>query len=124
MQPLKVIPVLRIFDYEKTIEFYIEWLGFHLEWQHEPEKDQPVYMEIALNEITLHLTEHHGDCSAGGKVFIECTGLEQLHKRLTDKNYKYNKPTLVKSDWGNAVTMELHDPFGNRLLFCQNINHE
>jgi len=28
MKAEKVIPVLRIFDYNKAIEFYIDWLGF------------------------------------------------------------------------------------------------
>jgi hypothetical protein len=28
MTGTKVIPVLRIFDYKKAIEFYIDWLGF------------------------------------------------------------------------------------------------
>jgi len=26
----KVIPIFRIFDYQKTIEFYVDWLGFML----------------------------------------------------------------------------------------------
>nr|WP_317168533.1 glyoxalase superfamily protein [Chryseobacterium sp. LAM-KRS1] len=30
MRAEQVIPVLRIFDYNKTIEFYIDWLGFEI----------------------------------------------------------------------------------------------
>jgi Glyoxalase superfamily protein len=33
MEKTQVIPVLRIFDYKKTIEFYIEWLGFVIDWE-------------------------------------------------------------------------------------------
>lgn len=28
------IPILRIFDYQKAIEFYIDWLGFEIVWEH------------------------------------------------------------------------------------------
>ena len=34
MKAEKVIPVLRIFDYNKAIEFYVDWLGFKVEWEH------------------------------------------------------------------------------------------
>ncbi len=34
MKVKKVIPILRIFDYKKTIEFYIDWLGFKINWEH------------------------------------------------------------------------------------------
>lgn len=34
MKVEKVIPILRIFDYKKAIEFYIDWLGFKINWEH------------------------------------------------------------------------------------------
>ncbi len=30
----KVIPVLRIFDYKNAIEFYVDWLGLTINWEH------------------------------------------------------------------------------------------
>ena len=66
----KVIPILRIFDYQKAIEFYINWLGFKIEWEHTFEEGIPIYMEIARAGITLHLSEHHGDASPGARVFV------------------------------------------------------
>ena len=124
MQPLKVIPVLRVLDQNKTLEFYVGWLGFSLEWQHEPDPAVPAYMEISLNDIVLHLSESYGDCPAAAKVFIECTGLEKWHKQISVKGYQNSHPELIKAAWGNTLTMELYDPAGNKLLFCQNIDHE
>jgi catechol 2,3-dioxygenase-like lactoylglutathione lyase family enzyme len=77
----KVIPVLRIFDYKKAIEFYIDWLGFKINWEHTFDKNSPVYMEIEKDGLTLHLSEHHGDGTPGtndlygakaSKNFIKC----------------------------------------------------
>jgi hypothetical protein len=97
----KVIPVLRIFDYPKAKEFYIEWLGFMIDWEHRFQPDSPLYVQVSRDHITLHLSEHHGDACPGAKVFIE---------------FQNNKPGLEKAPW-NAICMEVTDPFGNKLLF-------
>ncbi len=113
-----VIPILRIFDYDKAVEFYINWLGFTINWKHQYE-GVPVYMEVSKDDIVLHLSEHHGDCCPGSKVFIKCTeGVQLYHAELINKNYTYNKPGLKKAEW-NAITMEVIDPFGNKLLFSE-----
>ena len=87
----KTIPVLRMFDYQKTIEFYVDWLGFEIVWEHRFEENAPVYMEVKKDNLTLHLSEHHGDGTPGNKVFVWCKGLEEYHQQLIDKKYKYNR---------------------------------
>ena len=114
----KVIPVLRIFDHTKAVEFYISWLGFSIDWEHRFEDDLPLYMQISKDDIVLHLTEHHGDCCPGAKVFIEYKSLQAYHTLLSKKKYKYNRPGLEHAPW-NAITMEVTDPFGNKLLFSE-----
>ncbi len=37
----KVIPILRIFDYQKAVEFYVDWLDFKIDWEHTFEKNTP-----------------------------------------------------------------------------------
>jgi len=112
-----VKPVLRIFSVEKAREFYIEWLGFEVDWDHRFGDNFPLYIQISKDDVVLHLTEHHGDACPGAKVFIEYSDdLSSLHKTLIDKAYKYNKPGLEAAPWGGKC-MEVIDPFGNRLLF-------
>lgn len=113
-----VIPVLRIFDLDKAREFYIDWLGFEIDWEHRFEDDLPIYMQISKGSLILHLTEHHGDCTPGSKAFIETMGLVEYHQELTAKKYNYNRPGLEDAPW-NAICMEVTDPFGNKLLFNQ-----
>jgi uncharacterized glyoxalase superfamily protein PhnB len=118
LDEIEVVPMLRIFDKKKAEEFYIGWLGFTVEWEHRFEENLPVYMEIIKAGIKLHLTEHHGDCNPGGKVYIVCSGLREYHKQLLEKNYSYNRPGLENASWG-SLAMTVIDPFGNQLLFTE-----
>ena len=120
LQVERVIPIIRIFDYKKAIEFYVEWLGFKIEWEHTFEENTPVYMEVVKDGITLHLSEHHGDASPGARVFIWCTGLKEYHKELIDKKYKYNRPGLEETFYG-SWEVTVYDPFGNKLSFNEKI---
>jgi hypothetical protein len=114
----QVIPILRIFDKKKTEEFYIDWLGFTIDWEHRFEETLPLYMQVSKADIVLHLSEHHGDATPGGKVFIACKGLKEYHRMLLDKNYSFNRPGLDTASWG-SLCMEVIDPFGNKLLFSE-----
>ncbi|MEA5258301.1 glyoxalase superfamily protein [Arcicella aquatica] len=112
----KTIPLLRIFDVDKAREFYIDWLGFQEDWVHQFEENTPYYIQISRGELTFHLTEHYGDCTPGGKVFIDCSDLESFFNELQTRPYKYYRPSIEEAFWG-ANIMSLTDPFGNRLLF-------
>ncbi|QEM14108.1 glyoxalase superfamily protein [Mucilaginibacter rubeus] len=115
-------PILRIFDYDKAIEFYITWLGFKTDWEHKPE-GVPVYIQISLRDVVLYLSEHHGDASPGSHVAIDdFTELRDYHAHLIAKKYKYNRPGLEVPEWNDkAIMMTVHDPFGNRLTFSEEL---
>ena len=118
-QPVRmqaVIPVLRIFDRAKTREFYNEWLGFRTDWEHQFDDNAPLYLQISLDGLLLHLSEHHGDSTPGSKVILHVTQLDKFCGELTSKNYRYYRPAVEDAPWG-AKIMEVIDPFGNRLLF-------
>ena len=112
----QTIPILRIFDVAKAREFYLDFLGFTLDWEHRFEPDLPIYMQVSRGGLVLHLSEHHGDCCPGSSVFVGMQGIEELHRELIDKHYGYNRPGIGMAPW-NAKCMEVVDPFGNRLRF-------
>ncbi len=119
----KTIPVLRIFDYQKAIEFYVVWLEFKITFEHVFEEGMPKYIEIAREGLTLHLSEHHGDATPGARVFLWCSGLKDFHTILINKKYKNNKPGICKTFY-DLWEVEVIDPFGNRLSFNEKINQE
>src|SRR5690606_27953261 len=73
------IPILRIFDEAKAREFYCEFLGFTVGFEHRFEAGLPLYMEVQRDALRLHLSEHHGDATPGSTVFVPLRGLEALY---------------------------------------------
>ena len=47
----KTTPILRIFDEAKAREFYVDFLGFTVDWDHRFEANTPLYMHpVDLDE--------------------------------------------------------------------------
>jgi catechol 2,3-dioxygenase-like lactoylglutathione lyase family enzyme len=113
-------PILRIFDEAKAREFYVDFLGFHVDWEHRFEPGLPLYMQVSRDGCVLHLSEHHGDCSPGSAVQIETDGLDAFHAELSAKEYRFARPGIEHMPWGTR-DMSVKDPFGNRLTFTSRI---
>ena len=113
----KSIPILRMFDERKAREFYLDFLGFSVEFEHRFEADLPLYLGISRNGLQLHLSEHHGDASPGATLFVPMSNIEALRDELQQKKYGYGRPEIVSQAWGKVL--EVYDPFGNRIRFCE-----
>jgi catechol 2,3-dioxygenase-like lactoylglutathione lyase family enzyme len=112
----QTIPIIRIFDETKAKEFYLDFLGMTLDWEHRFGADFPVYMQVSRDNLVLHLSEHSGDCTPGSKVFVKTDQFSLLYKDITSRPYKYNRPEISTAPWGNRI-FEVVDPFANRILF-------
>ncbi|SDH28317.1 hypothetical protein SAMN05421505_113142 [Sinosporangium album] len=112
------VPVLRIFSLDKAKEFYLDFLGFTVDWEHRYADDMPAYIAISRDGLTLHLSEHHGDGSPGATVFVPITGIEAFHRDLSAKRYPYARPGLDEDPW-QARSVTVIDPFGNTLRFSE-----
>jgi hypothetical protein len=55
----RTVPILRIFSVEKAKEFYVDYLGFEIDWEHRFGDNFPLYMQVSLGALVLHLSEHH-----------------------------------------------------------------
>jgi uncharacterized glyoxalase superfamily protein PhnB len=114
----KVTPILRSFDETKAREFYLDFLGFKLDWEHRFEPGFPLYMQVSRGGCVLHLSEHHGDACPGAAVRIETDELDAFHAQLTAAQYKYARPGIETTPW-DSREVRIADPFGNRLTFFQ-----
>ena len=88
----KTTPILRIFDEAKAREFYLDFLGFKVDWEHRFEPGLPLYMQVSKGGCVLHLSEHHGDCSPGAAMRIETSDLEAFHAELSSKQSSTHGP--------------------------------
>lgn len=107
-----------MFDIDRTKEFYLEFLGFRIDWEHRFERELPLYLQISLGSVRLHLSEHYGDGSPGAKIFINMEELSEYRETLITKRARFARPHLVEEPWG-GTTMTVHDPSSNRLVFSQ-----
>ncbi len=110
------IPVLRMFDVAKAKEFYIDWLGFTLQWENQFEPETPFYISVKREEVEIHLSEHYGDGTPGSNVFIVCKEIEKFYAELQSRPYKYYRPGL-ETTFYNTRSIFVQDPFGNKISF-------
>ena len=113
------IPVLRVFDEQKTRQFYVEYLGFEIEFEHQYADGYPLYLGVIRSSCKLHLSEHHGDCSPVAKVRIPVNNITAFCEDLQSRKTNFIPPPGGKQmPWGMMETTVV-DPFGNKLVFYQ-----
>ncbi|MER0240533.1 glyoxalase superfamily protein [Streptomyces sp. HSW2009] len=112
------VPILRVFDRAKAHEFYVDYLGCTLDWEHRFAPDLPAYAQLSRDALVLHLSEHHGDGTPGTAVYVELDGVRALHAELTAKQYPFLRPDL-EEDEEIGLSLTLLDPFGNQLRFAE-----
>jgi catechol 2,3-dioxygenase-like lactoylglutathione lyase family enzyme len=115
---LATIPILRSFDEAKAREFYIDWLGFTVDWEHRFEPELPLYMQVSRDGVVFHISEHHGDGSPGAHVRVNIKGVREYHAELIGKKYKNNRPGLERPEWG-GIEFTVIDPVNNRIAFAE-----
>ncbi|WP_197409345.1 MULTISPECIES: glyoxalase superfamily protein [unclassified Rathayibacter] len=111
------VPILRIFSVAKAGEFYVDYLGFTVDWEQRAALDAPLYLQVSRSGLRLHLSEHHRDGSPGAAVHLALRGVRELHAELDAKAYPYLNPRITRSAFGYAL--DLIDPFGNQLRFAE-----
>lgn len=114
-----VVPILRIFDINKADEFYLNYLGFKVDWDHRFDENAPLYRQISRGNLIFHLSEHHGDGTPGSRVRINMRGVAEYHRELNAKGYRYMRPGIEEGPAPGTQEMGVIDPFGNQIMFCQ-----
>ncbi len=114
----RVTPILRMFDLAKAREFYLDYLGFKVDFEHRFHDNAPLFMGISRGGITLFLSEHHGDGTPGTHILIETDGVDGLHAELKAKNYRYMNPGIQVQEWGRRDLVVI-DPFNNHINFSE-----
>jgi catechol 2,3-dioxygenase-like lactoylglutathione lyase family enzyme len=120
---ISVVPILRIFDIAKADAFYQGFLGFKVDWDHRFDDNAPLYRQVSRGDLVLHLSEHHGDGSPGARLRVMMRGVEEFHREISARNYRYMRPGLERTPWGTLETGAI-DPFGNLIRFCELVDKQ
>lgn len=109
------VPILRTFPGEEARRFYLDFLGFRLDWEHRFAEGMPLYQQVSREGCVLHLSEHHGDATPGSAVRIETADVRTLQRELVESPVYPLRIGLSEQPWGDDLVMP--DPFGNRIVF-------
>ncbi|MDB6102157.1 MAG: putative Glyoxalase/bleomycin resistance protein/dioxygenase [Gammaproteobacteria bacterium] len=109
----RTIPVLHVDSYEKAKAYYVDWLGFTIDWEFRLEPEFPVYMQVSREGLLLHLSEHKGDNPDGVMCHVDVDDLDALMTEWKAKRPDFAQETEI-APW-NAKHIDLKDPFGNTL---------
>lgn len=112
------VPVLRVMSVAQALPFYVDYLGFTLDWEHRFEPGLPLYVQLSRSAAVLHLSEHHGDGSPHGVVWFPVRDVAALHAELRAHRDAPVRPG-IEADAPGGPTMQVIDPYGNVLRFAQ-----
>jgi catechol 2,3-dioxygenase-like lactoylglutathione lyase family enzyme len=115
-----VIPILRSFDEQKAREFYIDWLGFKIDWEHRFAPETPLFMQVSRGECVINLSEHHGDGTPGTFVRVKVDDLEAFFAELQSRPYQNYRPSLQDQEW-HVRELVVQDGAGNKLIFYRDL---
>jgi len=112
----RVVPALRITNYDRSKSFYVEKLGFRVEWEHRFEPDFPVFMAVSRDGMEIYLSQHSGDCQVGGLVHFVIDDVNAWCREFTARGVRLTEPP--NNDIG-FLNMTVTDPDGNQLRFME-----
>ncbi len=111
-----VIPQLRSTNARMSLTFYVEGLGFAIDWEHQFAPGYPLFVQLTRRGQTIFLTEHAGDCQVGAAVYFVVPDVNECYREFTNRGV-----TTIESPqdtpW-NSREMVVTDPDGNRLRFA------
>jgi catechol 2,3-dioxygenase-like lactoylglutathione lyase family enzyme len=112
----RVMPTLRITDYARSKGFYVEGLGFHVDWEHRFEPGFPVFAQVSRDGLAFFLTEHTGDCPVGGLVHLYVPDVDSWFEEFRQRGLSIDEPPNECLQGLRGMTVV--DPDGNKLHIC------
>lgn len=109
------IPILRTFPGAEARRFYVDFLGFAVDWEHRFGDGMPLYQQVSREGCVLHLSEHHGDATPGSAVRVQVADVRSLQRELVESPVYPLRIGLESEPWGDDLAVP--DPFGNRIIF-------
>jgi len=103
----KAIPILRVSDLERSLAYYTEILGFHINWQ------QKFFASVSRDNCTVFFCV--GDQGhAGTWLWIGVPDAERLYREYQQSGASIRNPP-TNYPW--AYEMQVSDPDGHVLRF-------
>ena len=112
----QVFPTLRITDSARSKRFYVDGLGFRIDWEYRFDARDPVFMQVSRDGLCLYLSEHAGDGAVGGLVHLYVSDVDAWYAEILARALPVAFPPRDEP-WGNR-DLRIVDPDGNQLCLC------
>ena len=110
------VPILRMADSRISLPFYVDGLGFRVQWEHRFDPGLPLFVCLERDGIRLFLTEHP-ETAFGGLVYFYVTEVDALTQSFAANGIDIGDGPQDQS-W-EVRELSLRDPDGNNLRFGQ-----
>ncbi|MCB9765244.1 MAG: VOC family protein [Alphaproteobacteria bacterium] len=109
------VPIFTVQDATASARFYVEVLGFTLDWEHRFAEGWPLYVQVSRDGLSLHLSEHGADKAQTSDLYVsvadvDATWAAMVARGLTDVAAPEDREYGVRD-------FDLHDPDGHHLTF-------
>lgn len=112
----RVMPTLRITSYARSKTFYVDGLGFQIDWEHRLKPDFPVFIQVSRDGLSFFLTEHKGDCPVGGLIHLYVPDVDAWYAEFQHRGAPVEEPP--NETLQGLRDMTIIDPDGNKLRIC------
>ncbi len=130
MQFNRLLPELSVTDINKTKAFYIDLLGFKLEYEREENKfmflsfEGSQFMFEQIHEDGWNTADLEYPLGRGINFSIETDNIDILYQKLLDANYPLFRPMMtsqyrMNDEWLQQKQFLVQDPDGYLLRFNQ-----
>jgi catechol 2,3-dioxygenase-like lactoylglutathione lyase family enzyme len=127
---MKIVPVIKCGDLERSLRFYTEVLDFERKWPgYEGREDANGVIDLVRDGAELQLSRHSGDGVFGSanRVFVDDVDerFAAFRKRGLDTTQRPESPVHtapVDQSWGLREFV-VTDPDGNNLCFCTPVKY-
>jgi len=110
----RIFPTLLITDEARARAFYIDGLGFALDWEHRFGPDYPVFMQVSKDDLAIRLSAHTGDGAVGGNVHLDVADVDAWYAEAVGRGITTDRPPSDQP-WG-LRDVRFRDPDGNQLV--------
>ena len=114
------IPVVRMLEEADSKAFYLDYLGYSIDWEHRFGDNSPLYMQIRLGDSVIHLDGHANEDSPTVEVRVPVVGIDEFCADLQSRAAKLGleQPVIVDPRYeGRGTDLNLLDPAGN-IVVC------
>jgi catechol 2,3-dioxygenase-like lactoylglutathione lyase family enzyme len=106
-------------NWKRTRAFYVDGLGFTVDWEHRFEPGFPVFAQVTRDGLSLFLSEHKGDCEVGGAAYFLVDDVDEFFQEISRRGVT-PRESPADTEW-NAREMTVVDPDGNKLRFSTRV---